>query len=244
MLLEALLLLRGWRGGYISKFPIFFSYIGLILVQSLFLYFAVHLYPTTYAFWFWLLELLDVLAGCAVTLEIYRIGLAELPGAKKVARNALLFVFCLTIGRVLLTTQEGLPNWSTMMTIQLERDMRFVQIAAILTLLVLLLYYAVSIGRNLGGILLGYGFFLGANILNLTLMQRYGARVQSIASYIESLSYLSVLCLWTICLWSYCPHSLGRFGHRKKYSYGDLYAETQDRLGQARKSIKDAWHLP
>src|ERR1051326_472543 len=165
MLLEGLLLVRSWRTGSIVKFPLFFFYIGLIFIQSALLYAVADFYPAWYPGIYWAMELVDVFAGCGVVVEIYRVGLADFPGVRKVARNALLFVFCLTVGRVLLTAQQGWPHWSTMMTVQLERDMRFVEIAAVVTLMLSLLFYSVPLGRNLGGILFGYGLFLGVNIL-------------------------------------------------------------------------------
>ena len=243
IVLEAVLLFRGWKGGHLSKFPMFFSYIGLVFLQSLLLYVTARYYWSRYSDAYWTFELVDVFAGCAVVVEIYRIGLAEFAGVRKIARNSLLLVFSLTFGRVVLTAQEGLSNWSTMMTIQLERDMRFVQIGALLTLLLLLSLYAVPIGRNLCGILLGYGTFLGTNILNLVLMRRFGNHVQSFAAHFQSWSYLLVLVVWTVYLWSYAPR-LWKASSPQPLSYEELYAKTRQRLGKTRGIIKDAFHLP
>src|SRR5258707_4362371 len=112
IVLEGLLLIRGWKVRHISKFPIFFSYLGLIFVQSVLLCFVARFHGAWYPAIYWTVELLDVFAGCGVVIEVYRIGLADFPGVKKVARNALLFVFSLTIGRVLVTAQEGFRTWS------------------------------------------------------------------------------------------------------------------------------------
>lgn len=244
MALEGLLLIRGWRNGTISKFPLFFFYIGLIFIQSVLLYFEARFYPVWYPGTYWAMELVDVFAGCAVVVEIYRTGLAPFPGVKKVARNALLFIFCLTIGRVFLTAQQGWPNWSTMMTVQLERDMRFVEIGAVITLLLSLMFYSVPLGRNLGGILFGYGLFLGVNILNLTLIRTFGSTLQSVASYVQSLSYLVVLCVWVTALWAYFPRTIPESTGCRVRTYEAIYAETRSRLGKTRETVKGTVNLP
>lgn len=241
IVLEGLLLARGSKSGNLSRFPMFFSYLTLILAQSIFLYVVARFYAGQYAGLYWTFELLDIFAGCAVVAEVYRIGLAERPGVRKVARNVLLLVFCLTIGRVVVTAQEGLARWTPMMTIQLQRDMRFVQIVAVATLLALILYYAIPLGRNLRGIVLGYGLFLGFAILNLTLMRRFGNQAQTLASYVQSLSYLLVLCLWTTSLWYYHPRPVAEYSAAGSgRSYDELFEETQTRLGKARETVKSA----
>lgn len=241
IVLEGVLLFRGWRARHIFRFPLFFSYIALIFLQSILLFFVGRYRPDAYPAFYWSLEFIDVFAGCAVVLETCRLALVSFPGVAKLARNALLLAFLLTFGRVLLTAQEGAQNWSTMVTIQLERDMRFVQIAAVLTLLTLILCYAVPIGRNLRGILFGYGLFLGVNILNLTLMRRFGADVQTLASYVQSLTYLLVLCLWTALLWAHSPEPAA--GGREAPSYNELLMQTRTRLGKTRAVVRSALGL-
>ena len=237
IVLEGVLLFRGWKAGQYAKYPRFYSYIGLVFLQSILLYVVASSYPSSYADLYWALEFVDVFAGCGVVLEIYRVGLQEYPGAARLARNALLLVFLLTVGRVFVTAQEGSQRWSTMMTIQLERDMRFVEIAALLTLLVLFLCYAIPIGRNLRGILFGYGLFLGVNILNLTLMRRFGAEVQALASYVQSLTYVVVLGVWTVLLWS---RSTEPAAGTLSDPYPEVLGQTNRRLEKNRSYVRGA----
>jgi len=242
IVLEGVLLFRGWRARHLSRYPLFFSYIALIFLQTILLYCINRYRPDAYPAFYWSLEFLDVFAGCAVVLETHRIALSAFPGVAKLARNGLLLAFCLTFGRVLLTAQQGAQNWSTMVTIQLVRDMRFVQIAAVLILLTLILCYAVPVGRNLRGILFGYGLFLGVNILDLTLLRRFGADVQTLASYVQSLTYLAVLCLWTALLWSYSPEPQAG-GLDGPSSYDQLLGQTRNRLNKTRALVRGALGL-
>jgi hypothetical protein len=240
IVLEGAILYRGWRAGGYAKFPLFYSYIGLVFAQSILLYVVIRSRPASYADVYWALEFVDVFVGCGVVLEIYRVGLQEFPGAARLARNALLLVFSLTVGRVFLTAQEGSRKWSTMMTIQLERDMRFVEIAALLTLLVLFLCYAIPTSRNLRGILFGYGVFLGVSILNLTLMRRFGADVQAVASYVQSCTYIFVLAVWTVLLWSRSPETASDV---PAGTYQEILEQTSSRLGRTKAFVRDALGL-
>ncbi|SRR6266478_5696262 len=199
--LEALLIFRIWRTRNARVYPLFFSYVTFILVQEILSYLVVHLRPAFYPGFYWSTEFIGVFAGCAVVLEFAWIGLAQFSGVAKLARVALIATFSLTVGKVLLTAMQGALGWSVSLIVQLERDMRFVQIAAILSLLLLFLRYQVPISRNLRGIIFGYGLFLAINVVNLTYLERLGETAKSLASHIQSSAYFFALCVWTAFLW-------------------------------------------
>ena len=199
--LEALLIFRIWRTRNARVYPLFFSYVTFILVQELLSYLVAHLRPTLYPSFYWSTEFIGVFAGCAVVLEFAWIGLAHFPGVAKLARVALVATFSLTVGKVLLTAMQGALGWSVSLIVQLERDMRFVQIAAILSLLFLFLRYQVPVGRNLRGIIFGYGVFLAISVVNLTYLERLGETAKSLASQIQAAAYFFALCVWTAFLW-------------------------------------------
>jgi hypothetical protein len=238
--LEALLLFRSWRARHFLKFPFFFSYVGFVLVQSVIRYCVNKFYPSQYANVYWCTEFVGVVAGCAVVLDFYRIALAEFLGVAKLARSALLLAFVATFLRVLLG--QGTLAWSPIQTILLARDVRFVAIVAIFSLLVLVLYYAIPLGRNLRGMILGYGLFLGISVINLSFFGRFGEEVQSVASFIQTSAYLLALSLWTISLWSYSPR---RAAARQPLneSYVQIFGETQERLARTRSEVRDSLQI-
>jgi hypothetical protein len=84
----------------------------------------------------------------------------------------------------------------------LERNLRIVQAFAILTLVSAFLWYAIPFGRNLRGILFGYGLFIAMGIVQLTLMSNNWGNARLYWSYAQSTSYLIVLGLWNGALWS------------------------------------------
>jgi len=142
----------------------------------------------------------------------------------------------LTVGKVLLTAMQGALGWPVSLVVQLERDMRFVQIAAILSLLLLFLRYRVPLGRNLRGIIIGYGLFLAINIVNLTYLERLGETVHSLASHIQSSAYFFALCVWTAFLWlRVAPATVGA---PLQTSYNEILDRTREQLARTQAEVQ------
>jgi hypothetical protein len=70
----------------------------------------------------------------------------------------------------------------------------------------LLAYYSIPIGRNLRGLMLGYGFYIGTNLVSLVLLSLLGHQFRSSWSYLRSTSYFVTLLIWGFSLWSYQPN--------------------------------------
>jgi hypothetical protein len=242
ILLEVLLVFRSWRTRLFCVCPLFFCYLTFVTAQDMLRYLVAHSAPAIFPSIYWSTEFMGILAGCAVVLEFAWVGLARFPGVAKLARFALISTFLLTIGKVLLTAMQGALGWSVLLIIQLERDMRFVQIAAIFSLLLLFLRYQVPIGRNLRGIILGYGLFLGINIVNLTYLSRLGGAVQFVASHIQSCAYLVALCVWTVFLWFHVEQPVSS---RKtlESGYGEILGRTRDQLARTRVEVQSSLEI-
>src|SRR5882762_6118298 len=130
--LEVFLLARGLQQKLIRKYPVFYSYIAYVLIQE-FVSLGIHYrYPAVYRYTYWLTEFVDVLIGCGVVFEIYRIGLAAYPGTARMARNLLAFVFVMAFTKGLVETWNNPHWWSAATTMDLERALRTVQSLAII----------------------------------------------------------------------------------------------------------------
>jgi len=238
MICECLLLFRAWKGKLFSRFPVFFIYILFVLTQSLARNFIRTQYPNLYGTVYWSTEFVGVFLGCAVVFEFSRQSLAGFPGTAKLVRNALLFVFSLTVGKVLVTAAEAAHGWSGALTVQLVRDMRFVQVAAILTLLALFLVYRIPVSPNLKGIVLGYGAYLSISLVNLTYLDHFRADVVVVARFVQSSAYLLALSVWTISLWSYRP--VPERSASRAPSYDSILRETDQRLAETERGVEGA----
>jgi hypothetical protein len=192
--LEILLLVRGFRGQLVRRLPVFYGYITFVLLQE-FARLLAKSNPRIYWNVYWLTEFLGLALGSLVIFEIYKVSLWAFPGAARMARNALAFVFLTAVakGSANVWASGGWRLDST--AFQIERALRTVQATAILALVALFLVYSIPFGRNLRGILLGYGIFMGQRVICLTFMPPQGHHFWFYAysaGYLEAIAQPSV----------------------------------------------------
>src|SRR5215475_5128783 len=236
ILLELVLLWRSLRGDYFKRYPIFYSYISFVFLQSVARFTVYHLKPDWYSSVYWFTEYVAIIAGCSVVFEFCRLGLKEYPGVGKMARLGLIAAFLFTFSKVLFTAAQGADGWTPALTFLLERDVRFVQIAATAILVAIVFVYRIPISRNLKGIILGYGFYLGTVVANLTFLGIFGERIQLASSRIQAVSYTATLVIWTVGLWSYEPVANQAMGTARNYS--TICEETKEQLAQSKSAVE------
>ena len=93
ILLESLILLRGWRERTLAKYPFFYLYMASLFLSDGPLYVVYRLNPAIYPQWNWAAGFLNIVLGCGILLEVFRHVLAPYPGAEKLARTAGLAIF-------------------------------------------------------------------------------------------------------------------------------------------------------
>jgi len=203
-LLEALLLLRGMQAKLIRVFPIFYSYLLVVFSSEILRFTTYSWYAARYAQVYWVTQFLSLVVGSAVIFEIYRVGLRRFPGTAQMTRYLLLIVFGIVFAKTLVknSVSNDLYPWITSSLEDLERNLRIVQAVGIVALLALFFLYAIPFGKNLRGILMGYGLFIGMTITQLTLLYYVHNDVAVFWNYLQPICYLLVLCLWTSSLWS------------------------------------------
>jgi hypothetical protein len=202
ILLELLLLFRSVRTTLFTKYPVFYSYVLFVLLQSIVRFWVYHWRPQSYLQSYWYTEFFGVIVGSGVLFEIYRAGLAPYPGTARLARNALALVFAAAVGKTLAASLKGHLWWPARTTAELERNLRAVQAFAVLALVILLVAYSIPLGRNLRGIVMGYALFIATSLANLAMLASPGNEFPRLWSYSQQLFYLLVLCIWTVSLWS------------------------------------------
>ena len=234
--LEALLLVRGLQEKLVRQFPIFYFYLFLVFVTDLLRFCFYRWYSSAYPPVYWTTQFISLVVGSAVIFEIYRVGLRAFPGAARMARNALLLVFAAIFAKAMASSSGGLLWWLSTKLEELERNLRIVQAAAIVTLVLLFLIYAIPFGRNLKGILFGYGLFIAMSVSQLTLIFYSGGIVRRYWSYFQPISYLIVLAIWTSALWS--RHAVPESATmRLENDYEALVASTGTQLRRVRARL-------
>jgi hypothetical protein len=201
--LEGLLLARGLRSQLAYRLPVFYGYIIFVLLQDMARFFTLQWNSSLYKPVYWSTEFLGLGVGSLVVFEIYKVSLAAYPGAARMARNALALVFLIAMVKGLLDVPNSSMGWQTATAaLEMERALRAVQATAILALVALFLLYSIPFGRNLRGILLGYGLFVATRVICLTFVS---LQTHNFWFYAYSATYLGALSLWLSHLWSYQP---------------------------------------
>ena len=235
--LEITILLRGLVSRSLRHYPYFYSYLGYVLAQD-FLRMVIYsgrpsLYPEVY----WSTQFGGLVFGCGVMWEIYRVALAPFPGAQRVARYA----FGLVGLVLLLKAASGIGhtrlNWAISTTVDLERDLRFVQAIALSALVSILVFYGLSLGRNLAGLIVGYGLFVASSVTNLAFRARLGDGFQLWWQYLQPSLYIVVLIVWSACLWNYSAVRRPTDTLKLAEDYARLVHSTRTRLGNLRSQV-------
>ncbi len=152
-ILESLIVVRAVRGNFLKEYKLFYCYIIWVFLRDLSLFAVYHSWPKAYAYDYWYSQFFSVLVGCGVVWEIYRVALANYPGAARMARSVLLFLFIITMSRIVVYAANNAKWLPGKTTLETEREFRIVQALVLIGLLALLAYYAIPAGRNLKGII-------------------------------------------------------------------------------------------
>jgi len=205
ILLEALLLVRGLQKNLLRRFPIFYSYLFLILVDDFFRFSVYRWFPSHYSQVYWATQFPALVVGSAVIFEVYRVALRAYPGTARMARNLLSFVFAMIFANSLANFSGSIFLRLVERAEELERNLRIVQALAIFMLVSVFLWYAIPFGRNLKGILFGYGLFVGVRVLQYGLRYYFWDDIKPLWPYAQAISFLMVLGVWAGALWSVHP---------------------------------------
>jgi hypothetical protein len=234
IVLELLLVVRGFRERLTSRYPAFYCYIAFVLLQDpicFFVYKSVHsLYTPVY----WTAEFLCVLVSCGIVFEIYQVGLAAYPGTARMARKVLGLVFAIALLKVLVSDPRW---WMEASAKNVEGTLRAVQGGAIIALVVLFLFYSVPLGRNLRGITLGYGLYICWSVICLTFASSTVGKTHVLLSYLYPASYPLLLLVWLGYLWSYRDSPMPQSAVHLALEYQQVAAVTQRRLHDARGQL-------
>lgn len=228
-------LLRGLQTRLIGRFQLFYAYVSFVLVTALLGYFAYghKLYSPVY----WTIEFSSALIGCVIIFELYRQSLRPFPLLAGMANKVMLFVLALVVARIIVGNTS---NWTIdpqTTLVALERDLRITQAIFLCGLLFLVGYYSVPMGRNLRGLTLGYGIYLGLNIAHLTIRATMGNTFDLIWSYLQPASFDLVLCIWLTNLWIKDPASQVAPSRNLDQDYAQLVASTRKRLAQTEEHL-------
>lgn len=235
--LDAAILFRAFRAGIFAKYPYFYTYFTSIVVVDITRYFVYMHNPSGFRNWYWSTQFLSVAIGYGVILEIVRQSLARYPGAARFGRRILWASFVAVLTYITYKSVK-LTNWSAAATgAELERDLRTVQALVLAGILILISHYRIEIGRNLKGIIAGYGAFIAFNVVNLAAQAYAGPSMQGALRNFQSYSFFIPQFVWLAALWSHQPAPAAAPGGRLESDYESFSRWTKGMLRTLRKSI-------
>jgi len=205
ILLQVVLLIRAPVAGLFRRYYFFYIYLLSATITALGGLAVLLVWPGFYSKWYWITQLATLVLGYGILLEVLNHVLVPYPGAERFARFSgmvafgAIFLFALIAPRIM-------PRWSPGTVIEFERDVRCVQAIFIFGLLALVTYYGIPIGRNMKGMVLGYGLYIVTSLMSLAERSYAGPSFTKIWSVVQPLSFDVSLTIWLVALWSYCPN--------------------------------------
>lgn len=237
ILFEFLLLVRSVQTKTFTKYIYFYAYIFCVFVVSAGLYIG-RSKPEFYDAWYWPTQFATLAMGFGVVLEVVRQALAAYPGAKRFAWRASCAVFAVTFCYVEWHVASR-TEWSTVAaTVELERDLRVIEALVLATVLAIVFYYRIELGKNVTGMILGFGAYVGVSLTTLALRSFLGPRFNAGWGDLQTMSYFFALIVWTAALWTYSPNPAPPETGRTDAGYDDLVRGTRAQLESVRSNLR------
>lgn len=238
VLLEVLILCRGVLSTLSARYRLFYAYLFCILMVDICRDLLYVIDRPAYANFYWATQFLSVLVGYGVILEVTRRAFESYPGAERFSRVLILGIFVVVfayVGSEALTQSQ----WSLGSSVwELERDLRAVQALVLIGALALIAWYRIQIGRNLSGIMLGYGLYTGSSVMSNALRSYAGHPFHATWRAVQPYTYLVCLVVWAGALWSYRPNPLPHPALRLEGDYDALVGRTRGMLGSMRSLLE------
>lgn len=240
ILAEGLVVFRAFPAKLLPKYPFFYTYAASVLVCDVLLYTVYTFSPVKYPAWVRGTEFLNILLGCGIILEIFKHVLSPYAGAERFARIAgvavFAAIFCFGVFYPMAPGTIQAPSTY----VELKRNLLTAQAILFFAVLAVISYYRTAMGKNVKGMILGYGMWLGANIMTLELRSYIGPRFHDALNVIQPLFYLASLIIWAVALWSYDQNPVFDSSTPAEIDHETVVATTRSAMEAMRSHISKA----
>ena len=239
MLLLAVALGRMTWAHLLTRYPFFSVYLFAVFCRSAVLLFLRPVTSDGYRAGYWISELVCATLAFGVTWEIYARTLAPYRGIRRMART-LMSILLAVMGAKALVEICGYPLHNLGTTVlDFERDLRVVQMLLLLGLLGLVAHYSLPMSKNVLSLMVGYGLYLGARVILLTVLTRAGLVYTAAASLILQAGWNVTVVIWCVGMWSFsgCPAQ----NERVECDYARASERTIRAMGQLRSHLVHSW---
>ncbi len=232
------LLIRAWSQKLFTRYRFFYTYIAAVLLGELARQYLYHFEPRLYAPGWWITEFVTSMMGFGVTWDIFSHVLGPYRGARRMAHTVLAVLF----GGLALKAAVDLSNSSfralVPTAVDFERNLRVLQALLLLTLIALIVHYALPAGRNLRWMLAGYAVHLGSQIALLSVLSVWGDWPWG-RQVLPTVEYCATLIVWCIGMWSYAPNPVPELTLERDYQR--ISGQTVRAFGRLREHLTQSW---
>lgn len=243
LLLEVTILTRAFKEKILRQYAFFFVYLSCVFLSSASGYYIYQYYPdrrSLYQYWYWSWEFVCVIAGYSVVLETIEKGFAAHEGVRRFFTNAALLAFGAVVVITGIQSVRLRHSIGLLTSMEVERNLRAAEAVLLLAIMVTIAHYAIPIGKNLRGIILGYGLCVATVVIGNSIGSYIGSRFLPVFSAARSWSYLLSLLIWTAALWSYHPNPVPKPPIRSGPDYEVLAANTRQAVESVRGQLEKA----
>jgi len=239
IVLESVILLRALQQRALRRYPFFYLYVASLLCADGFLYVLYRINPAVYHTWNWNAGFVNIILGCGILLEIYKHALPAYPGAERFARISGLVIFAVLFlsGIAYFIFVPSSPESRMTIARNLERNLLAVQAIFLSTLVGVIFYYGIAIGKNIWGMIVGYGLCIATMLMTLAVRSFAGPSFDAAWILIQPVSYWICLFVWMSALWNYEPNPLPLTAADIARDYESFVSGTRARVGEMRSNL-------
>lgn len=238
--LEVSLLARGMRARLLQTFPLFYSYIFLVLITDLISTPIYRYHASVYPSFYWATELLLAATSYGVLAEIYSQSLKNYPGVARFFRILLLIMFFAVATKVVASSLSTAHMSFGRAVADLGRNVRELQAVLLCGLLGLFAYYKIAAEKNLRGLVVGYSLVVTSEVVTLTFAFYPAAGFDLFMRKIEPVIYGVCLLIWLSALWVSQPEVAPEVPCGIERDYERLSRETRMAVIRARAHVARA----
>jgi len=240
ILLECMLLVRALQKRLLRRYAYFYSYAVSVLIGTVLLSVIRVVHPSSYPTYYWSAQFVTLLFGYGILLEIIQHVLSPYPGAERFARLAGVGLLAGILCFALVYSRVAPGSSHSHIVVEFERDLRTVQTLLLFSLLGVISYYGIPIGRNMKGMILGYGLYVGTSLVSLAVRAYAEAWLELVWVFAQPISFALSLSIWLVALWSYAPNPAPGPAVGLEEDYGALALKTRALINTMRAQLLKA----
>jgi hypothetical protein len=202
VVLEVLILFRGWKESLLKKYSFFYTHIASVFVMGIPSILLYKLAPKSYPAFYWCTQPVTILTGYGVLFEIFRQALRDNPPRVRSGQKLLVVVFFFAaIFAAFDLSRGGHASWPRAIG-NLARNLQYVKGALLAGLLALLVRYRIPLERQLLGLMAGFSLYIGVAVIDLAFLFLPGHKHSLILRRLSPVTYDVALLTWCVSLWT------------------------------------------